>query len=100
MNKGTTWSAVTAPLIGLSPASGTSGTTVTVTGSGFAANSALTAKFNGSTVTLGGAKTTTSGGSVTGATFTVPGSLIANSVYGVLFTDASGNTAATTFTAG
>jgi hypothetical protein len=59
----------------------------------------LTAKFNGATVVLGGAKTTTSGGGVTGATFTVPGSLTANSIYGVLFTDASGNTAATTFTA-
>lgn len=100
VNKGTNWSALTAPLIGLSPASGTSGTIVTVTGSGFAANSTLTAKFNGSNVTLGGVKTTTSGGLVTGATFTVPGSLIANSVYGVLFTDASGNTAATSFTAG
>jgi Photosynthesis system II assembly factor YCF48 len=97
---GATWSAVTAPLIGLSPATGTSGTTVTVTGSGLAANSALTAKFNGTTVTLGGATTTSSGGAVTGATFTVPGSLTANATYGVLLTDASGNTAATTFTAG
>jgi hypothetical protein len=97
--KGTSWSLATAPLVGLSPATGASGTTVTVTGSGLAANSTLTAKFNGSTLTLGGTRTTTSGGLVTGATFTVPGSLIANSVYGVLITDASGDTAATTFTA-
>jgi photosystem II stability/assembly factor-like uncharacterized protein len=97
---GATWSAVTAPQIGLSPSNGSSGTTVTVTGSGLAANSALTAKFHGSTVTLGGTTTTSSGGAVTSATFTVPGSLTANSTYTVLFTDASGNTAAATFTAG
>jgi photosystem II stability/assembly factor-like uncharacterized protein len=96
---GASWSTAAAPLIGLSPSTGTAGTTVTVTGSGFTANSVLTATFNNSTVTLGGAKTTTSAGAVTGATFTVPGSLTANSVYGVLVTDASGRTAATTFTA-
>jgi hypothetical protein len=59
----------------------------------------LTATFNNSTVTLGGVRTTTSAGAVTGATFTVPGSLTVNTIYGVLVTDASGHTAATTFTA-
>ncbi len=96
---GTTWSAVPAPFLGLSPSTGVAGITVTVTGSGFAASSAVTAKFNGSAVTLGGVKTTTSAGVLTGATFTVPGSLTAGSTYGVLFTDAAGNTAATSFTA-
>jgi hypothetical protein len=96
---GASWSSATAPLIGLSPSTGAAGTTVTVTGSGLTANSALTATFNNSPVTLGGTRTTTSAGAVTGATFTVPGSLTANSIYGVLLTDASGKTAATTFTA-
>ena len=97
---GATWVVVAAPILGLSPSAGSSGITVTATGGGLAASSALTAKFNSSTVTLAGATTTSAAGAITGATFTVPGSLTVNTTYSVLFTDASGNTVATTFTAG
>ena len=96
--KGTTWTVDPVPSIGLSPASGVSGSTVTVTGSNFVASSALTAKFNGTTVTLGGTTTTSAGGAIAGVTFTVPGSLVAGTTYQVAIADAAGDRSLASFT--
>ena len=85
--------------ISLNPTTGTVGTTVTVSGSGFAANSALSATFGGSSVTLGGSTSTGSSGSFAGATFTVPASTAGS--YTVVFSDSATpthNSAQATFT--
>ena len=59
--------------ITLSPTSGVVGTTVTVSGSSFAASSTITIKFAGVTqITIPGTVTTSSSGSFSGVTFTVP----------------------------
>jgi hypothetical protein len=71
---------------------------VSMTGSGFAANSALSATFAGSALTLSGATTTNAAGAVSGTTFAVPGSLSAGSAYPVALDDAAGNRAIALFT--
>ncbi len=82
--------------ITLSPTSGPAGESVTVTGSGYAANSKLVATFNGSPVSFNG--TTDSSGNIkSGAVFTVPAGLAAGN-YTVTITDSSFNSASATFT--
>ena len=85
------------PLISLNPTSGNAGSTVTVSGSGFAANSALTAKFFGITFPISGTASTNSTGSFTGANFTVPTST-AGGLQTVVFTDANSNSANAPYT--
>ncbi len=98
-NKGVTWTLDPPPVVGLSPANGPAGASVTISGSYFAASSALSAKLNGSTVTLGGATATNASGAIAGTTFTVPGSLVSGTAYQLAVTDAAGNRAVATFTA-
>jgi hypothetical protein len=85
------------PLISLSPALGSVGTTVTVSGSDFADNSAVTIKYDGTTVTTSPATVTTTGtGAIpSGVTFTVPASALGPNT--VTATDASSNTASASF---
>jgi len=66
--------AFAAPSITLNPVSGPVGTTITISGTGFAPNKALTAEFNGQSVTLGGTTTTNANGAFSGATIVVPAS--------------------------
>jgi hypothetical protein len=82
--------------ISLSPATGPVGTSVTVSGQGFAASSAITATFGGSAVTLSGVTSTGSSGSFSGATFTVPSSSAGSK--SVVITDASSHFGSATFT--
>jgi len=84
------------PTISLSPISGHVGSTVTVSGSGFAANSAFSATFDGSAVTLSGTTTTDGSGNIpSGVTFTVPASAVGGQP--VIVTDASSNFGSATF---
>jgi hypothetical protein len=85
-----------APSITISPTYGSSNTVVTVSGSGFAANSAITIKFNGNTVKT---TTSTSAGAIpSGVTFTVSNSgLTWSNSYTVTATDASSNSASATY---
>ena len=95
----TTFSVI--PSIILNPTSGNIGSTITVSGSGFTANSALTAKFAGSAVTIGGSITTDSSGSFTGATFTVPtwaSNWATGNVQTITFTDVASNSGSSTYT--
>ncbi|MGD0451800.1 MAG: hypothetical protein ABSA79_12195, partial [Candidatus Bathyarchaeia archaeon] len=86
-----------APNITLNPTSGKVGSTVTVTGTGFAANSLLSATFGGSSVTLSGTHTTDGSGNLpSGMTFTVPASIAG--AQQVVVTDASSNNDFATFT--
>jgi hypothetical protein len=85
------------PSIYLNPTSGNAGSTVTVSGSGFAGNSALTATFAGSTVTISGTTSTNSSGSFTGANFTVPTST-AGGNQTIVINDANSNPANATYT--
>ena len=82
--------------ISLSPTSGVVGTVVTISGSGFADSSAITAKFNGSSISLSGTTTTSGGAIPSGVTFAVP-SLAADS-YSVMVSDTVGNSASAVFT--
>ena len=83
------------PLISLNPASGVIGSTIAVSGSGFAASSSLTAKFDSTIVWTG---TSTSNGAVpSGATFNVPAGSSVGS-HTITVTDASNNSATATFT--
>jgi hypothetical protein len=84
------------PQITLNPTSGQVGDSVSISGSGFAASSAITATFGGSAVTLSGTTTTDADGAFTGATFTVPASTAGG--HTVEVTDASSNFADATFT--
>ena len=86
------------PSISLSPTSGNVGSTVTVSGSGFASSSTITIKFAGTTQTTSpGTVTTSSSGSLpSGVTFSVPASVAGSQT--VSATDASSNTASATFT--
>jgi len=85
------------PSISLSPTSGNFGSTVTVSGSGFAASSAITASFGGSPLTLSGPLTTDGSGNIpSGVTFTVPDSAVGGQL--VTITDASSNSGSATFT--
>lgn len=104
LNSPTDWIAVTDALVGtqprsvtLTPSSGPVGSTVTVSGSNFAANSSLSASFNGLAVSLSGSHTTDSSGNVpSGMSFTVPASTVGGKQ--VLITDASSNAGLATFT--
>jgi hypothetical protein len=60
------------PSITTSPSTGNVGSAVTVSGSGFAPNSVLTANFAGSSVGIGGSTSTDSTGSFSAATLSVP----------------------------
>ncbi len=85
------------PSISLSPTSGNFGSMVTVSGSGFAASSAITATFGGSPLTLSGPATTDESGNIpSGVTFTVPDSAAGGQL--VTVTDASSNSGSATFT--
>ena len=85
--------------ISLNPTSGSPGSSVTVSGSGFAANSVLSATFAGSTVSLSGSHTTDASGDIpAGTTFTVPASTVGSK--SVVVTDASSNSASATYTVG
>jgi hypothetical protein len=80
------------PSISLNPTSGNAGSTVTVSGSGFAASKQITATYAGSSITLSGITNTNSTGSFFGATFTVPTST-AGGTQSVVIRDASSNSA-------
>ena len=84
------------PSISLNPTSGNAGSTVTVSGSGFAANKQITATYAGSPVSLSGITNTNSTGSFFGATFTVPTSTTGGAQT-VLIRDASSNSANATY---
>ena len=85
------------PQINLNPSRGLVGAVVTISGTQFASDSALTATFGGSTVTLSGNPTTNQIGTIPGGvTFTVPASSPGSQT--VQVTDGSANTASTTFT--
>ena len=89
------------PSISLSPTSGNVGSAVTVSGTGFAVNSTLTATFGGTTVTLSGTTSTNGTGSFTGTTFTVPNyatTWTSGSVQTVSITDAAANSNGTAYT--
>lgn len=77
-------------------ASGQVGTTVTLSGSGFAPSSGLTATVGGIPVTIGGTTATNSGGGFSGATITIPS--VPTGVQTITFLDASGNPADAQFT--
>jgi hypothetical protein len=81
--------------IALSPSSGGAGTGDSISGSGFAPNSTITATFGGSSVTLGGTTKTDGSGSFTGATYTVPGDAAGN--YEVVVSDGSSHSASASY---
>lgn len=82
------------PAISLAPTSGLVGSTDTVTATGFAPGSHVTATFNGAAVALSGSTTSASGG--LSATYTVPGN--PQGSYTVQLTDASANSASAAYT--
>ena len=83
--------------ISLTPTSGNFGSIVTVSGSGFAASSAITATFDGSPVTLSGLTTTDGSGNIQpDVSFTVPAST--DGAQTVVVTDGSSNSGSATFT--
>ncbi len=86
-----------APSITLSPTSGNAGSTVYVSGQGFAGSLGLSATYAGTSVAISVTTTTTSSGTFTGATFTVPTSTTAGAQT-VVIKDASSNSAQATFT--
>ena len=80
-------------------AAGVAGSTVTISGSAFAANSSLTATFGGAPVTINGVSSTNSTGQFVNATFTVPSQTGGSKT--ITFSDSAiptQNTASTTFT--
>jgi outer membrane protein OmpA-like peptidoglycan-associated protein len=80
----------------LSPASGLAGTTVTVSGSNFAASSTITFKFDSTTLTpKSGSTKTSSSGSFT-STLTIPSTATAGSH--IIYVTVSGTTDSATFT--
>ncbi|MGA3291515.1 MAG: IPT/TIG domain-containing protein, partial [Candidatus Bathyarchaeia archaeon] len=84
------------PSITLNPTSGITGTVVTVSGAGYAANSRMTIKYGSSTMTTSPTTVTTTAYGTFSCTFAVPASVAGlNTVTG---TDSSSNTAAATFT--
>jgi len=83
------------PTIVLTPTSGPVGTTVTVDGTGFAATSAITIRFNSVVMTTLPATVNTVAGAFT-CTFAVPA--VADGDYAVSATDASSGTDSATFT--
>ena len=85
------------PSISLNPTSGNAGSTVTVSGSGFAPSSTLTATYAGSPITISGTTITNATGSFSAATFTVP-LTTTGGAQTIVIKDASSNTANTIFT--
>ena len=77
---------------GAAAISAASGQTVGLTGSGFAANSALKATFKGKSIALTVATTTTTDGQFTGTGIVIPAST-KTGIYPVTVTDAASNTA-------
>lgn len=100
---GATWQTVNlhyqfpaAPSISLSPTTGYSPSTISVSGSNFAASSALQVKFGtGAFTSLG---TSDGAGSFSGLTFSVPSGLTQGASFTVTVKDASSNQATATFT--
>ena len=84
---------VAIPTVSLNPSSGSVGTTVTVSGSSFLPNSALTITYDGTTVAT--ATSTGSGAIPSGVTFTVTASVFGSHTVRVV--DANGNAATATF---
>jgi IPT/TIG domain len=84
------------PQITLTPTSGGAGSSGSISGTGFAAGSALGGTFNGAAITLGGTTSTGANGSFSGATYTVPGDAAGG--YTVAVKDASSNGAQATYT--
>src|SRR5438445_429877 len=82
--------------ISLNPTSGPAGTTVTVTGSNFAANSGITISYDGTTVTTTPGTITTSSTGSFSATFTVPASTAGS--HTVSAKDAVSNSASAQYT--
>jgi hypothetical protein len=83
-----------APSISLTPTSGVVGSSDTVTATGFAAASHVTATFNGASVALSSSTTSAAGG--LSATYTVPGN--PQGTYTVQLKDAATNSASATYT--
>jgi hypothetical protein len=84
------------PAIAVTPTTGSKGTLITVSGTGFAASSAITAKVNGAAVVLS-TTTTNAAGAIQAATnFTIP--VTASATNTLTITDAAGNSASATFT--
>jgi hypothetical protein len=81
--------------IALSPSSGGAGTGDSISGSGFAPNSTITATFGGSSVTLGGTTKTDGSGSFTGATYIVPADAAGS--YEVVVSDGSSHSASASY---
>jgi hypothetical protein len=84
-----------APSLTLTPNVGSKGTVVAVTGTGFAATSAITAKVNGQAVTLSTTTTTAAGALQPATTFTIPVTSLATNT--LTITDAVGNVGTATF---
>jgi len=82
--------------ITLSPTAGQRSTTVTVTGSNFNPNSAITIKFDGSTLATTPTPVTTSSTGAFSATITIPNTASAGS-HIISATDAAGKSASATF---
>jgi hypothetical protein len=81
------------PKINLSKTTGSSGNSVTITGTGFAASSNVKITFNGAQVSAGNSDAT---GNLLSASFNVP--LAASGTYTVAAIDGSSNTASAVFT--
>ena len=86
---------VNVPTLSLSPATGPVGRPVTITGSNFTPNSAVTVTFGGNTLTTNPASITTSGTGTFSATFNVPAS---SGAPAVTATDVATNSGSATFT--
>jgi hypothetical protein len=83
------------PAITLTPASGFAGSSDSIAGTGFAANSTITATFGGAAVTLSGTTTTSASGSFSAATYAVPNQPLGSK--SVIVTDGSTNSTTATF---
>jgi hypothetical protein len=87
---------VSSPSININPVVGPTGTTVTVSGQSFEANSVMTITFAGTAVTTSPATVTTdTNGSFSGVTFTVPSATPGAKTVQAM--DADGNSASATF---
>lgn len=84
------------PAIAVTPTTGSKGTLITVSGTGFAASSAITAKVNGAAVVLSTTTTNAAGAIQAATTFTIP--VTASATNTLTITDAAGNSASATFT--
>src|SRR5947208_12390330 len=93
-----TFTVTTTPVatISLNPTSGPTGTSVTVTGSNFVANSAITISYDNTAITTNPATVTTTSTGSFSATITIPASTAAP--HTISATDASSNSASAQFT--